>query len=907
MQAMGCVRLIHLKRSVPLKKVKGFLWFHCYKGKQRHARAGFQWGAPSIFLDGFERADHLVRDWESLTEADRKRIHGVVYDTGKKEVLTNEAVIQLAIGAVNLAVEGAANVTTYTWRRVLPTIGTWANFQGVEQLALGDWQDHTLVKEGNLSDMPLRYSGNKNHLSQAVKLRCHQILADIITDGVDTFMGVAPARWVSLAEKSIGVLSEPLGSTAIWQNPELFDRERLRRFFARKKPATEPDGWREEFESDGLCGRSDPRMPNSIYLDDGKKPGNYLLSRTTRDRLVLCPAFNIGGCREELSETPRPESTGKVTSCRLGIHACAVLMKGGRVCGMPNHGAHTCRMLKKAVQAEELQPALADLRSPKRARDDGERGAVSSTGEGYWTPQAMAERRGKKQKVEAIPESVGDRPAEGASSSRTAARVVQQQEDDGGPEVGEVVVVAAKPAPRVRAASAVPTKTAAKAEQKQEAGSWPEAGEVVAAKARPAGRGDLPKEEKDEERSPAGDDQEARERRSKRGRKAEPVHPLPISDQTEGLSSSASAGGAVRPEISDEVKEARAARRKQLRDELTDKFEKAKKDRAGAEVGPAAADSEVREGNPKAQDVEAADVPEASEGARRVGVSRPGVHWDALFNSLAAERRNRAGNRHEPEPPTLVAKVCSEPGRGELWLGGIPRRSALAEHYEGKKLSIQICCMAKAPGDIVIDTRDRDSPCGCVVPGCILFKLEVSHESKRVEDWRRISGRVVSSIRAGDSALVHCMSGKHRAPVGAAMVRAILHEESFDDARKAIEAVRRVEFHKSLPRIGGTWIEKAIQGPWSRKPHLVPDCWAASMGMSKVHACRVVGKDLGPLCKWNQRDALSYFKADKLKADTIKEAKGWGRDFCTRCEALLQCSVAAQMHVTPPSYWTGTS
>ena len=783
LQAMGCVRLAHLKRSIPLKQVDGFLWFHCHKGKQRHARAGFQWGAPSIFLDGFQWADSLIREWVSLTGEDKKRLRGVVYDTGKKEVLTNDAVIQLAIEAVHTAVEGAANVTTYTWRRVLPTIGTWANFQGVEQLALGDWQDHTLVKEGNLSDMPLRYSGNKGHLSQAVKLRCHHILTNILTEDIDTFMGVAPAKWVSLAKESVGVLSEPLGTKAIWQNPELFDRERLRRFYARKRPATKPDGWKEEFESDGVRGRSDPRMPNSIYLDDPKKPGDYLLSRTTRDRLVICPAFSIGGCTEELGSTPRPGSKGTVTSCRMGIHVCAILLRGGRVCGMPNHGAHKCRMIERAIQAEQLQ-------FPKRAREDAGGGASS------------AERPSKARKMEVIPSE-----APSASSTRST-----QQQDD-------VVIVAAKPAQRGRAA-----RRKAKVEQG-------------------------------------------------------PDHPLPIKEDSAGTQEAACTSEAAREGIPAELREALDARRSRLKEALEAKTE------------PQGVGSEERREDPKAQDASALDAP-----AVKAEGSRPGVHWDALFDSLAAGRQDRAGNRLEPEKPTLVAKVCAEPGRGELWLGGIPRRDKEAELYEGKRLNIQICCMAKPPREIVIDPQDKEQGMrGCVVNGCIIFKLELSHEGKRMEDWRNLSGRVVSSIRSGDNGLIHCIGGTHRAPVGAAMLRAVLHGESFDDAKKAIEAVRKVDFHKSLQRFGGPWIEKAIHGPWNNKAHVVPYCWAAGVGASIVHACRKDGDKLGPVCKWNQRDALSFFKTDMLQAGTVEEARSWGRNFCTRCTPWLRCSVEARM------------
>ena len=75
----------------------------------------------------------------------------------------------------------------------------------------------------------------------------------------------------------------------------------------------------------------------------------------------------------------------------------------------------------------------------------------------------------------------------------------------------------------------------------------------------------------------------------------------------------------------------------------------------------------------------------------------------------------------------------------------------------------------------------------------------------------------------------------------------------------------------------------------------MPDCWAASTGASEVHACRVVGKRIGPLYKENQRDATGFPKSDPLMADTVGEAREWGRDFCTRCAPSLRCSLEAGM------------
>ena len=43
----------------------------------------------------------------------------------------------------------------------------------------------------------------------------------------------------------------------------------------------------------------------------------------------LCPDFQKGTC-------------SNATDCPKGQHRCAMVLQGGRVCGMNNHGAHNC-------------------------------------------------------------------------------------------------------------------------------------------------------------------------------------------------------------------------------------------------------------------------------------------------------------------------------------------------------------------------------------------------------------------------------------------------------------------------------------------------------------------------------------------------------------------------------------
>ena len=70
----------------------------------------------------------------------------------------------------------------------------------------------------------------------------------------------------------------------------------------------------------------------------------------------------------------------------------------------------------------------------------------------------------------------------------------------------------------------------------------------------------------------------------------------------------------------------------------------------------------------------------------------PGLKWD---------RWDERGNRIHPEPPSLVAKVCRERGRGELWLGPLPSAEMMSVITQTKH-SIQIYCFMNYPENVCV-------------------------------------------------------------------------------------------------------------------------------------------------------------------------------------------------------------
>ena len=114
-----------------------------------------------------------------------------------------------------------------------------ADFSGTEQMAVADWQHPTLAESRGLGKMPVRYVGNKQELSQTVKLRCAHMLRDLVEEHLGFFSFVPATKWKELGETSLSNVA-PGKMEDVWTNPEMFDIERMRRFSARQGREASP-------------------------------------------------------------------------------------------------------------------------------------------------------------------------------------------------------------------------------------------------------------------------------------------------------------------------------------------------------------------------------------------------------------------------------------------------------------------------------------------------------------------------------------------------------------------------------------------------------------------------------------------------------------------------------------------
>jgi len=265
-----------------------------------------------------------------------------------------------------------------------------------------------------------------------------------------------------------------------------------------------------------------------------------------------------------------------------------------------------------------------------------------------------------------------------------------------------------------------------------------------------------------------------------------------------------------------------------------------------------------------------------------------------LLPRLREERYDRRGNRLNPEPPRLVAKVCEEKGSGELWLGPLPTPQRLDTIAETKH-SIQIHCFLKDPADVQVE---RGGEFGMRMPGTLGFRCEMSNPQARVRDMRALKSCLVNSLWQGDNAYVHCVSGISRAPMAASVMIAMAMGISFERAKDIVNQTRNVSFQKGEMRMQGDWIEAMLREGVTRA--VVPtgfSCRVSNPNEVVVHATTVVVGSTEPICRWKKGAAGKQdFKGDIITVASIEEASNqFGGRFCVNCEALLRASLRLQV------------
>ena len=265
-----------------------------------------------------------------------------------------------------------------------------------------------------------------------------------------------------------------------------------------------------------------------------------------------------------------------------------------------------------------------------------------------------------------------------------------------------------------------------------------------------------------------------------------------------------------------------------------------------------------------------------------------------MLPQLREEKSGSRGNRRNPEPPSLVAKVCSEEGKGEFWLGALPTAERMRTISETKP-SIQIYCFHKEPTQVWVEWNSEEA--GMYIPGAIPFRCEMSKARARLSDMRALRPCLVNSLRQGDNAYVHCVSGITRAPMAAAVMCAMLMGISIEQAKDIINQTRFVCF-ASGRGLQGAWINQLLREGWTNAEAPTGfSCSAANKPLwlnTVVHATTMTDVGTEPICSYNAESTCEQYLT--MTAETVEQAScQFGGRFCPDCNALLRASLKSQV------------
>jgi hypothetical protein len=234
----------------------------------------------------------------------------------------------------------------------------------------------------------------------------------------------------------------------------------------------------------------------------------------------------------------------------------------------------------------------------------------------------------------------------------------------------------------------------------------------------------------------------------------------------------------------------------------------------------------------------------------------------------------------------MIAKVCAI--GGELWMGPVPTKARL-QMIMKMEPSIQICCFKKSPTDVRVDDADPDSQ-GMLLPDTEFHKLEMSNDGVRKQDLRMLRTNLLTSMRQGDNAYIHCMTGLCRAAIGGALLASVLMDEEISCSASRVDDLRNVQMDKAWNNMGGPWMDRII----GEECVVHPETNFYLVGLNRpsksvVHA-GVAGAEDYPLCKWKRGVKGVAPKEHMQKCEQAEEARCFSDTFCKACWPKLPAS-----------------
>ena len=331
---VGVLRYRHVQRAQMVRLSRSTMYCHCPKGKQASKRDGFDFSIPSQFTDGWPWAEHVVALRNQLPEAQRDEgglcfnREGRAWDISEVQAAGRELFQDL--------VTDVADLSTYSWRRLMPTVALLAKYTPVEMVALGDWQSKSELPQE--AAMPTHYAGSRDLVSMRLK---HLSLGLVARLGeFDAWELATPAAITAAVDAAKPEVQRAvsLDKHSLWDKPMSVAAAQRAFAFSRERAALTR-------AAQASSKRSEAVMPPSI---NGK-----VVTRFLRNGKALCPNFQLDACH-----------VGEGTCGEA--HLCAIVLKTGRACG-GKHPAQAC-LAKRYVVAEDVEHTpLANVAVPSTA------------------------------------------------------------------------------------------------------------------------------------------------------------------------------------------------------------------------------------------------------------------------------------------------------------------------------------------------------------------------------------------------------------------------------------------------------------------------------------------------------------------------------------------------------------
>ena len=189
----GTLRFAHLQRSMHISTRKGYMEFKAYAGKAKTEgmRKPMSWTVPSITLTGVDLVEivnkHMKDKGEVLSKADfwlpdfgpsRVNLANVKTLEGRPMSISRFMKFSMELFAGGGIQEcEISQISTYSARRVLPTIADASSLTPTERVKIGSWTDSTgkLEKTKKQLQMPDRYSDK--YLMMQAKAKAKTIIS----------------------------------------------------------------------------------------------------------------------------------------------------------------------------------------------------------------------------------------------------------------------------------------------------------------------------------------------------------------------------------------------------------------------------------------------------------------------------------------------------------------------------------------------------------------------------------------------------------------------------------------------------------------------------------------------------------------------------------------------------------